>query len=145
MKGPWNNTIGFISINENMSRGIDFRGDSCTIIIEIAYHANDGPYRGVPELKPNASFPSIGVEICVEKYGSILNKTVDRTSKIVAELCKQYKLNENLLVRHYDITHKRCPTPLIGHPSQFTAFKQTVVILLKPASAASDKLFPHYK
>src|SRR5690606_40527758 len=49
---------------------------------EVAYHANDGTYRGVPELKPNANYLSIGVEMCVEKDGSFHKDTIERTENV---------------------------------------------------------------
>ncbi|WP_047757580.1 N-acetylmuramoyl-L-alanine amidase family protein, partial [Geobacillus sp. ZGt-1] len=60
---------------------------------EVAYHANDGTYRGVPELKPNANFLSIGVEMCVEKDGTFHPDTISRTEDVFVELCKTFKLD----------------------------------------------------
>ncbi|WP_304413199.1 N-acetylmuramoyl-L-alanine amidase family protein [Anoxybacillus sp. KU2-6(11)] len=75
---------------------------------EVAYHANDGTYRGVPELKPNANLLSIGVEMCVEKDGTFHPDTIARTEDVFVELCQRYKLDPlKDIVRHYDITRKK--------------------------------------
>lgn len=93
---------------------------------EVAYHANDGSYRGVSALKPNANYLSIGVELCVEKDGTFHKDTIARAVKVFAELCKKYKLDENDIVRHYDITHKNCPAPWVKDKSEFDEFKKSV-------------------
>ncbi|MES5397262.1 N-acetylmuramoyl-L-alanine amidase [Bacillus amyloliquefaciens] len=107
----------------------------CTIPLnEVAYHANDvqqfvngQPYRGVAELKPNANFLSIGVELCIEKNGTFHPDTIARAEQVCAELCKKYKLDPtNDIVRHYDITHKICPAPWVSNSQGFADFKTRV-------------------
>ena len=100
---------------------------------EVAYHANGNnemvngvPYRGVPEIAPNANLKSIGVEMCVQKDGTISQATINRTVDVFVELCKTYKLTENDIVRHYDVTHKDCPSPFVSNIKQFNDFKALV-------------------
>lgn len=99
---------------------------------EVAFHANDGSYKGVAELIPNANELSIGVEMCVEEDGSISPKTLQRTVEVIAELCKLYKLTEKDIVRHFDVTKKLCPRPFIENPTKFSDLKKQVETLLKP-------------
>lgn len=102
---------------------------------EMAYHANDEyekGYRGVKEIAPNANRLTIGVEMCVEKDGTISDETVKRTTEVIAELCKTYKLTEKDIVRHYDVTHKPCPKPFIDDPKKFEDFKNKVHDILNP-------------
>lgn len=106
---------------------------------EVAYHANDGSYRGVSALKPNANYLSIGVELCVEKDGTFHKDTIAKAVKVFAELCKKYKLNENDIVRHYDITHKNCPAPWVTDSSKFTEFKKSVKAELSVKTIAPKK------
>lgn len=101
---------------------------------ELAFHANDVqkrvngvPYRGVAALKPNANEKSVGVEMCLEKDGSIHPETITRTAKVIAELCQMYKKSpENDIVRHFDVTAKNCPAPFVKDPSLMTSFKKMV-------------------
>ncbi|MEM5599123.1 N-acetylmuramoyl-L-alanine amidase [Niallia circulans] len=91
--------------------------DSATLIVpltEVAYHANEKACK-VSKLKATASYytggganlTTIGIEMCVEKDGTIHKNTVQRCVNIVAELCKKYKLNPLTDVyRHFDITGK---------------------------------------
>lgn len=101
---------------------------------EVAYHANEKACK-VSKLKATASYykggdanlTTIGVEMCVEKDGTIHKDTIEKTAKIVAELCKKYKLDPSKdIYRHYDITGKNCPAPFVSTPSKFTNFKKRV-------------------
>jgi N-acetylmuramoyl-L-alanine amidase len=113
---------------------------------EMAYHANDVQkringvaYRGVPEISPNANKYSIGVEMCVEKDGTISQVVIDKTAQIFAELCRMNKLTEKDIVRHYDVTHKNCPKPFVDDEKLFEAFKAKVGALLNPPKPAEIK------
>lgn len=99
---------------------------------EIAYAANDGTYRGVPELRPNANFLSISVEKCIEKDGTFHPDTIKRAKQVFADLCKMFNLCPlEDIVRHYDVTHKNCPAPYVKNPVLFNQFKSGVAALLK--------------
>jgi N-acetylmuramoyl-L-alanine amidase len=103
---------------------------------EVAYHANDGTYRGIPELKPNANLLSIGVEMCVEKDGTFHPNTIARTEDVFVELCKKFKLDPiKDIVRHYDITHKNCPAPWVKDGQKFIDFKNRVKAKLNQEAA----------
>jgi N-acetylmuramoyl-L-alanine amidase len=105
---------------------------------EVAYHANDvqkhnadgSAYRGVKELKPNANLLSIGVEMCVEKDGSISPTTIQRTIDVFVELCETYNLTEKDIVRHFDISAKNCPAPFVDDEELFEDFKKQVGLKL---------------
>lgn len=116
--------------------------DSARCIIplnEVAYHANEKAPK-VAKLKAstlyykggNANLNTIGVEMCVEKDGSIHPETVKRTASVVAELCKQFGLNPiNDIYRHYCVTGKNCPAPWVSNGQLFIDFKNTVKAKLK--------------
>jgi N-acetylmuramoyl-L-alanine amidase len=112
--------------------------DSATLDIpldEVAYHANDHACR-VSFLAPNANFTSIGIEMCVEKDGTIHSETVERAAQVAAELCRMYKLDPvSKIVRHFDVTGKNCPAPWVADPSKLTAFKNRVKAILNPPTA----------
>lgn len=123
-------------------------------IDEVAYHANDVqerikgiPYRGVSSLKPNANLCSLGIEMCIEKDGSIHENTFNKAVDVAAYLCKKHGLISSDIVRHYDITHKNCPAPWVSDESEFVRFKKAVAAklgettsaLVKPSSTSSTK------
>lgn len=131
--------------------------DSATLIIplnEVAYHANEKPSK-VSSLKATASYytggnanlNTIGIEMCVEKDGTIHKDTIKRTAEVVAELCKKFNLDPlKDIYRHFDITGKNCPAPWVSKPADFTAFKKTVDgIVNKPAPKPVSKPKPDTK
>jgi N-acetylmuramoyl-L-alanine amidase len=113
---------------------------------EVAYHANDKACK-VPQLKATASYyksgganlTSIGVEMCIEKDGSLHPDTYKRTVEVVAFLCKTYKLGENDIFRHYDVTGKNCPAFWVADPKGFEKFKADVKAKLAPAKKLASK------
>jgi N-acetylmuramoyl-L-alanine amidase len=104
---------------------------------EVAYHANDHACR-VPSLMPNANFTAIGVEMCVEKDGTIHPETIARTVKVNAALCKMFNLDPaKNIFRHYDVTGKNCPAPWVANPALFEKFKKDVAAALVPPAPVS--------
>jgi N-acetylmuramoyl-L-alanine amidase len=110
---------------------------------EVAFHANDvqkhnddgSVYRGVKEIAPNANLYTLGYEMCVEKDGTIHEDTIKRAVSDIAELCKIYKLTEQDIVRHFDVTKKDCPSPFVKDPVKFEDFKKQVAAILTPVVA----------
>jgi N-acetylmuramoyl-L-alanine amidase CwlA len=105
---------------------------------EVAYHANErkaGPllsalkastsyYRG-----GNANLLTVGIEICLEKDGSIHPDTLERTRLVVKELQRKYSQlrdTQNRVVRHYDITGKNCPKPFVESSAKWNAFLKSI-------------------
>lgn len=41
-------------------------------------------------------------------------QTLERAANLIAYLMKKYSIDINHVVRHYDVTHKWCPRPLMG-------------------------------
>lgn len=107
---------------------------------EITFAANDIqkrikgiPYRGIPELLPNANFLSINVELCIEKDGTFHPDTIKRAEQVFAELCKMFNLDPlNDIVRHFDVTAKYCPALWVKDFSQFNNFKDNVNAIVNP-------------
>lgn len=114
--------------------------DSATQIVpfdEVTYHANDKACR-IAKLGNNANLTTIGIEMCVEKDGTIHPDTVARTVLLTNHLCKFYKLGVNDIYRHFDISGKNCPAPWVTNPALFTQFKNDVNALLNPAPKPID-------
>jgi N-acetylmuramoyl-L-alanine amidase CwlA len=115
---------------------VDRKEALCIVPIdELSFQANDvqkrnkdgSAYRGIAALRPNANELSVGVEMCLEKDGTIHPDTITRTAKVMAELCHICKLDPiDDIVRHYDVTAKNCPAPFVKDPSLMTSFKKMV-------------------
>lgn len=53
---------------------------------------------------------TIGIEVChPDAEGKFSDVTYQTVIDLTAELCKQYGLTENDVIRHYDVTGKICP------------------------------------
>lgn len=121
--------------------------DSATLIIplnEVAYHANEKSCK-IAKLKGHsgsyygdANCTTIGIEMCVEKDGSIATTTFNRSVDIAVELCKKYGLDSGDIFRHYDVTGKNCPAPWVSNPSEWTRFKNAVKAKLNPIVKVSS-------
>ncbi len=64
---------------------------------------------------------SIGVEMC---NSCARNPAVEaRTAELVRYLMDKYNIPIENVIRHYDVTHKKCPAPLVGE-SEWNDFKR---------------------
>lgn len=55
---------------------------------------------------------SIGIELCGHSDNGIIyasDKTLLNAAKLVKELCNKYSIDLNHIIRHYDVTGKKCP------------------------------------
>lgn len=67
---------------------------------------------------------SIGVEVCMlDKHGKLRQGSVDRAAALVRELMQRYGIPADRVVRHYDVTHKDCPAPMVSDPALWQAFQ----------------------
>lgn len=70
---------------------------------------------------------SIGIEMCtgwIEGKYVIDDKTADNAVKLVRELMERYGVPEGNILRHYDVTGKRCPAPWVNEPDKWEKFKR---------------------
>ena len=65
---------------------------------------------------------SIGVEMC-NSVGGVPEAVRDRTAAFVRQKMKEYGLDVNHVLRHYDVTGKRCPAPWVDDPRAWMDFK----------------------
>lgn len=70
---------------------------------------------------------SIGIEMCSRKRADgsyyILPETVANAAALAREIMQRYGIDTDHVLRHYDVTGKRCPMPWVDDPAQWTAFK----------------------
>jgi N-acetylmuramoyl-L-alanine amidase CwlA len=79
---------------------------------------------------------SIGVEICMnDKQGKIRQKSIDHAAELIRELMDRYDIPVENVVRHYDVTHKHCPGPMVDNPALWAEFKRK----LEEKKMANDK------
>ena len=67
---------------------------------------------------------SIGVEMCIwDKAGKVRQGTVTKAAEVVRELMEQYNVPPERVLRHWDVTGKNCPLPMVENPSLWEDFK----------------------
>ena len=66
---------------------------------------------------------SIGIEMC-NSVGGVPEAIRDRTAAFVRQKMKEYGLDVNHVLRHYDATGKRCPAPWVDNPAEWMEFKK---------------------
>lgn len=82
---------------------------------------------------------SIGIEMCSRKRADgsyyIKPETVANAAALAKDIMQRYGIDTDHVLRHYDVTGKRCPMPWVDDPAQWTAFKDMLV----PKSTTTDE------
>ena len=82
---------------------------------------------------------SIGIEMCSRKRADgsyyILPETVANAAALAREIMQRYGIDTEHVLRHYDVTGKRCPMPWVDDPAQWAAFKD----MLTPKNTTTDE------
>ena len=82
---------------------------------------------------------SIGIEMCSRKRADgsyyILPETVANAAALAKDIMQRYGIDTEHVVRHYDVTGKRCPMPWADDPAQWAACKD----MLTPKNTTTDE------
>ena len=116
---------------------------------EVCFHANDRTLK-LSALKAtssqypggNANLLTIGIEMCVEKNGTIHPDTIERTRlviKMLQDRFSQLKDTKNRVVRHFDVTGKPCPLPFVEDVQKWNAFLHSIDQPVKEVSVSKVK------
>ena len=62
-------------------------------------------------------------------------ETVVNAAALAREIMQRYGIDTDHIVRHYDVTGKRCPMPWVDDPAQWTAF----LAMLTPENTTTDE------
>ena len=85
----------------------------------IAYHCGAKAYRHPHCRNTN----SIGVEICMlDKHAVIRMDAIRNAAGLVRELMTKYDIDADHVVRHYDVTGKDCPAPMVQNTALWEQF-----------------------
>ena len=125
------------------------RGDRADIVqlLPVKYAAYHVGAKDDGKLIPCYNGNSIGVDLCECKLdcssGSVscndwyfTLETLANGARLIAYLAQEYGIPTDHIVRHYDVTHKRCPRPFVGtdinaytgqtHESAWREFVRTI-------------------
>ena len=75
---------------------------------------------------------SLGVEICTKRDGNgvcfLDTKAMDNSASLIWYLMEKYQIPLDCVVRHYDVTRKDCPAPMVGDgESLWKLFKERIM------------------
>jgi len=135
---------GDSAVNNGVYFSVENRGvsahyfvDKNTVVLSVeekdtAWHAGDWDMNN----------RSIGVEMCSEMddegnyYIPIL--TVQNAANLVKELMAKYAIGVEGVIRHYDVTGKSCPAPMVEAPELWEDFKSRLVTGQSPSLWAEE-------
>lgn len=70
---------------------------------------------------------SIGIEMCCYKNSKgqldVSEKVIEATAELTRQLMAKYGITEDRVIRHYDVTGKNCPAPMVSSKARWDAFK----------------------
>ncbi len=73
---------------------------------------------------------SIGIELCsrLDSAGHyyFLDATVDNAVQLIREKMAEYGIDADHVVRHYDVTGKICPAPMVENETLWLSFKSRI-------------------
>ena len=96
--------------------GLDGTIIQCVPITELAYASND------------RNDDTISIECCHRnKNGKFTKETYDSLVKLVAWLCDEFGLEEDDVIRHYDVTGKMCPLYYVKHEDKWAQLKNDIM------------------
>lgn len=86
----------------------------CVKPTDTAWHCGDKAYAGTkhPYYGKCTNGNSIGIEMCCERVGGKLHinkKTIANVKKLVMWLMYKYNIPPSNVIRHYDVSGKKCP------------------------------------
>lgn len=88
---------------------------------------------------------SLGVEMCCYKGKNwyFTDATISSTIGLVRELMEKYQVPVENVVRHYEVTKKKCPEPYVREPKAWNAFKMALgaeEVKLKPVEEVAKEV-----
>lgn len=126
------NTKYFKSINRKASAHYFVDDNSvwqCVEDKDSAWHCGGGlqGFRGHAYYKKCLNSNSIGIEMCCYKNIKgkldISDATISNTIELTKELMKKYSVSEDKVIRHFDVTGKKCPAPFVADETKWNDFK----------------------
>lgn len=98
---------------------------------DVAWHCGGDTYYH----KTCRNSNSFGIEMTTTGRYKISAKTIENSAHLCAYLCEMLGIKstqvDTYVLRHYDITHKRCPAQFVDNSSEWVAFKSKVKSILK--------------
>ena len=108
------------SVSSHFVIGLEGEVVQCIPLDEVAYASN------------NRNSDTISIECChPDTTGKFYDSTYKTLVNLSAYLCREFKLNANDVIRHYDVTGKACPKYFVDHEEEWEKFHEDVAAALK--------------
>lgn len=76
---------------------------------------------------------TISIEVChPDETGKFNEDSYQALVRLTAWLCKNYNLETEHVIRHYDVTKKECPRYFVQHEDAWLQFKEDVASYTEP-------------
>ena len=112
-------------VSSNFLVGLDGEILECVPVDEVAYCSN------------GRNGDTISIECChPDETGEFTDDTYHSLVRLTAWLCAQLDLDENDVIRHFDVTGKICPKYFVENEDAWEAFKSDVHEALNAPDAA---------
>lgn len=96
--------------------GLEGEVIQCVPLNEIAFASN------------NRNNDSLSIECCHEdETGKFNSTTYSSLVALTAALCNEFNLGEEDIIRHYDVTKKRCPLYYVENEEEWYQFRKEVM------------------
>ncbi|MDF2907440.1 MAG: N-acetylmuramoyl-L-alanine amidase [Herbinix sp.] len=107
--------------------GLDGEVFQCIPLNEVAFASND------------RNNDTISIECCHEdETGKFNEATYDSLVSLTAALCVQFNLEEEEIIRHYDVTEKLCPLYYVEHEDEWLLFRREVMNKVEELRVAQE-------
>ena len=137
------NNADYFANNKNLSASAHYFVDENTIWQSVkdtdtAWHCGAKTYKHSYCRNDN----SIGIELCSRKDSAGNYYFKDQTVKNAADLTKslmaKYNIPATNVIRHYDVTGKVCPAPMVSNTSLWNKFKEMISSNTKKLETGND-------
>lgn len=137
------NNAEYFANNRNVSASAHYFVDENTIWQSVkdsdtAWHCGAKSYKHSYCRNNN----SIGIELCSRKDSNGNYYFKDATVKNAADLTKtlmaKYNIPVTNVIRHYDVTGKMCPEPMVRNTTSWSEFKNMISISAKKIETGND-------
>lgn len=99
----------------------------CIPLNEISYASND------------RNNDTVAIECCIQDDTGRFNEaTYSSLVSLTAALCAEFRLGEEDIIRHYDITGKLCPKYFVEHEDEWYQFRKDVLAEMEQMKASTQ-------
>ena len=137
------NNADYFANNKNLSASAHYFVDENSVWQSVkdtdtAWHCGANTYKHPYCRNSN----SIGIELCSRKDSSgnyyFKDATVKNAVELTKSLMSKYNIPDTNVIRHYDVTGKVCPAPMVNNASLWDRFKDMISVPVKKLETGND-------